>query len=104
MNGRGAHPLNAWLPAALRCSLADFVGQQTHSPQNNSHSRLLPLEVKPKSRDHVPDGMHLRDALTSQEYKETAVRPAAQLLGQMVASSLYTMCNYAEVKMEAFTT
>ena len=84
MNGRGAQSLNAWLPAVLRCSLADFVGQQTQPPQNNPHSRIVPLEVTPKSRDHVPDGMHLRDALTRPQHKEKAVKLAAQLLGQMV--------------------
>ena len=68
-------------------SLADFVGQQTNPPADGTHTRIIPLEVKPASQEHLPAGWHLRDALRDPEQKKYAKTPAAQLLGEMVCSS-----------------
>ena len=54
MNGmEPGNQLDDFVLAELQCSLADYVGQQTHPPADGSHTRIVPLEVKPESQEHV---------------------------------------------------
>ena len=73
--------------ADLRCSMVHFVAEQTQPPADGSHSRLAPLEVTAASREDVPAGMQLRDAVRDPEHRDKFFKPAARLLGEMVCCS-----------------
>ncbi len=81
--------MNDLLLADLQCSRANFVAEETEPPINESRPRIVPLEVKPASQEHIPADLNLRDALNDPEQKKYAVRPATQLLGDMVRSKAF---------------
>ena len=67
--------------------MVHFVAEQMQPPADGSHSRLAPLEVTAASREDVPAGMQLRDALRDPAHRDKFYKPAARLLGEMVCCS-----------------